>query len=134
MACFLFCLPPCPPLAVLSLRLLLFLMVSFYYFRIIFLILLYFLLCLFVFSLFLCCRPFCFHFFFFAVFFTHSSSRAFFVFIYTKTLFYALFNALYQSTPLPNILLLILGLSVFGWLIFVYLPPFVREYFLFMNF
>lgn len=32
-----------------------------------------------IFPLFLCCRPFCFYFFFFAVFFTHSS-RAFFIF------------------------------------------------------
>ena len=105
MACFLSCLLPCPPPAILSLPL--------YFFSLRFLFIIFcnslfiipphpFILstlfvCLF-FPLFLCCRPYCVHSLCFAVFFHPFlfSRRFSFFFIYTKTLFYAL-----SKHPLP---------------------------------
>ena len=79
--------------------------------------------CLFVFSFFLCCRPFCFHLLSSLQSFSPISplARVSFYSIHQNLVLRPFFNAPSQFTPLPNILLTF-GLSVFSWLIFIYLP------------
>ena len=118
MACFLSCLLPCPPPAILSLPLLLFFTVSFYYFL---QFLIYHLHSFILSPLFICFHisllsPLLLSFFLLCrLFHPFFLSRVFrFLYVTLKDrISTPFFNYLYQFTPLPNVL--IFDLSVFGW-------------------